>query len=173
MNAKFLNPFVEAAHEVIEAETGLNMGRGVLSFRNETYITEDVTVIINLIGQIEGTVFYSMSNQTAMVLASSMLSEQLEEFDNLAQSGVAELGNVITGQASIKLSQKGYLSNISTPTMVIGKDATISTLGLPRLVVPLERDSARVIIHLALRESNNTVRNAAKIPQAPQVLSIL
>ncbi len=169
MNVKFLNPFVEAAHEVLKAEAGLEMVRGPLNLINETYVTDDVTVILNLIGQIEGTVFYSMSNQTAVTLASSMLGEHIAEFDNLAQSGVAELGNVITGQASIRLSSEGLDCNISTPTLVIGKDATISTLGLPRLVVPLESDSAEVIIHLALRQSNKPVRSASEIPQAPQV----
>lgn len=168
MNVKFLNPFVESAHDVIQAETGLDMQRGNLSLKNETYVTNDVTVILNLVGQIEGTVFFSMDEQTALVFASAMLGDQLLEFNDLAQSGVAELGNVITGQASIKLSKKGFISNISPPTMLIGQGATISTLGLPRLVVPLESDVAKVIIHLALRQSNSIVTSASEIPQPKQ-----
>lgn len=164
MNVNFLNPFVDAAYEVLKAETSLEMTRGALKLDNETYVTDDVTVIINLVGGVEGTVLYSMSEQTATALASSILGEKLNEFDSLAQSGVAELGNVITGQASIKLSGKGYTANISTPTLLIGSGATISTLGLPRLMVPLQGPAGIVIIHLALREGTSTGSNPLDIP---------
>ncbi|GAG41187.1 unnamed protein product, partial [marine sediment metagenome] len=108
MNVKFLNPFIEAAHEVIQIETGNKMQRGDLNLLNDDYITNDVTVILSLVGDVEGNVFYSMDEYTAITLASTMLGEQLESFNTLAQSGVAELGNVITGRASIKLSEAGF-----------------------------------------------------------------
>jgi chemotaxis protein CheX len=42
---------------------------------------------------------------------------------------------VITGQATIKLSQAGYESQISPPTLIEGKDVEISTLDFQRIVV--------------------------------------
>ncbi|MEW6650303.1 MAG: chemotaxis protein CheX, partial [Chloroflexota bacterium] len=115
MNVKFLNPFVEAAYEVLQAETGVQVERGELSLEQGMYITDDVTVILSLVGAVEGTVFYSLNKSSALRCASLMLGEPLDEFDGLAQSGIAEIGNVITGRASMKLSQSGFESNISTP----------------------------------------------------------
>ncbi len=152
MNVKFLNPFVEAAYEVLQAETGLELKRGDLSLEKEPYITDDVTVIISLVGLTEGNVFYSMNEEMALDLATRILGEPLNEFDMLAQSGIAELGNVITGRASVKLSEAGYESVISPPTLLRGAGAVISTLDYARLVVPLICLSGTLVIHLALRE---------------------
>ncbi|MBI3762776.1 MAG: chemotaxis protein CheX [Chloroflexi bacterium] len=164
MNVKFLNPFVEAAYEVLQAETGVGMMRGELGLDKGAYVTDDVTVIISLVGRVEGTVFYSMSEETAVALASRILGEQLKTFNGLAQSGVAELGNVITGRASVKLAEAGYEANISPPTLLTGKGATISTLDFARLVVPLGSECGSVAIHLALREGANRGLSAAALP---------
>ena len=112
----------------------------------------DVTVILGIIGQVEGNVFYSMTERTAIGLAERMMNEPFESFIELAQSGIAELGNVITGRASVKLSHNGYESTISAPTMLLGKGATISTPDFLRLVLPLNSECGSLGIHLALRE---------------------
>jgi chemotaxis protein CheX len=89
------------------------------------------------------------------------MGETLDKFDFLAQSGIAELGNVITGRASMKLAEAGYESTISPPALILGKGASISTLEFMRLVVPLLTLAGKVMIHLALRPG----KNALKTPQ--------
>jgi chemotaxis protein CheX len=163
MNVKFLNPFVEAAYEVVQAETGLQVVRGELTLEKNAYYTDEVTVIISLVGRVEGNVFYSLAQNTAVAMASRMLGEPLSEFNTLAQSGIAELGNVITGRASVKLAEAGFDSTISPPALLLGKGAMISTLDMARLVVPLETESGSVKIHLALREGRDR-GSTAQIP---------
>ncbi len=162
MNVKFLNPFVDAAHDILSFETHQSVQRGDLRLDAGAYQTDDVTVIISLIGAVDGTVFYSMSKEVAVGLASTLMGEKFESLDRLAQSGIAELGNVITGQASMKLATAGYESNISTPSLIIGKGATISTLEFPRLIVPLVTAIGPLTIHLALHEG---VQSSLKTPQ--------
>jgi len=164
MNVQFLNPFVEAAVEVLQAETKLKMTRGPLLLEKGPYKSDDITVVIGLVGRVEGTVFYSMSLNTAKSLASTMLGEPLETFDSLAQSGIAELGNVVTGRASVKLAEAGFESTISPPTVLEGFGTLISTLEFPRLVVPLDGDAGKIVIHLALRENNRADASAAEMP---------
>lgn len=174
MNVKFLNPFIEAATEVIFKETGINFSRGDLGLEKSAYISDDTTVIISLVGGVTGNVFFSMDVKSAMTLASKMLGEPVTEFNNLAQSGIAELGNVITGRASVKLSTAGYESTISPPTLLYGKGATISTLDYPRLVVPFRVNDISFVIHLALREGNSHGLNTASlaVPERPNVQSM-
>jgi chemotaxis protein CheX len=162
MNVKFLNPFVEAAYEVVLTETGVSLNRGELSLSKEAYVTDDVTVIISLIGRVVGNVFYSMNQTTAIAFASAILGEKLNEMDGLAQSGIAELGNVITGRATVKLSQAGYDANISPPTILQGQGAIISTLDFARVVVPLISPFGPLMIHLALREGQGARFNTGQ-----------
>jgi len=171
MKVQYLIPFVEAAYEVLKAEVNIPMERGNLSLDKGAYLTDDVTVIISLVGDIEGIVFFGFGEKAALSIASSMLGENINEMNSLAQSGIAELGNVITGRASVKLSKTGFQSTISPPTMLLGKGATISTLDFPRVVVPLTSNIGQVTIHLALREAMRQGANAAtlKVPNAPAV----
>ena len=153
MNVKFLNPFVSAASEILSLELQEVVERGDLRLENGLYVTDDVTVIISLIGAVTGTAFFSMSNESALQLASNLMGETFHVLNKLAQSGIAELGNVITGRASMKFAAAGYETTISTPSLILGKGATISTLEYPRLIVPLKISKGSITIHLALRES--------------------
>ncbi|MEI7987781.1 MAG: chemotaxis protein CheX [Chloroflexota bacterium] len=164
MNVKFLNPFVDAAYEVIQIETGIEMQRGQLSLEKNAYVTEDLTVIISLVGAVEGNVLFSMPKTTAIMLVSKIMGQPMDAMDPLMQSGIAEMGNVITGRASIKLADAGYEANISPPTLLVGKGATIFTLDIGRIVVPLTSSQGSLKIHLALREGIQKGRNAAQIP---------
>lgn len=171
MNVKYLIPFVEAAYEVLKSEIKVNMQRGDLKLEKGAYTTDDLTVIISLVGDVEGIVLYSMSRDTALNVASAMIGDDLKELDGLAQSGIAELGNVITGRASVKLSQTGFQSTISPPTLLLGRGGIVSTLDFPRVVVPLEGEHGSLLIHLALREAAQKGANAAllQVPSAPKV----
>jgi chemotaxis protein CheX len=156
MNVKFLNPFVSAAHEILSFEMHEQVERGELRLENGLYTTDDVTVILSLVGAVTGTVLFSMSGDSAMQLASVLMGEMFVVLDKLAQSGIAELGNVITGRASMKFAEAGFEANISTPSLILGKGATISTLEYPRLIVPLKTSKGLITIHLALREGLQT-----------------
>jgi chemotaxis protein CheX len=153
MDVKFLNPFVEAAAEVLKVEIGTAVFRGELSLQKSSMTADDVTVLIYLIGQVYGVVMYGMSIATGLGMVSKIMDQEFQEFNSLAQSGVAELGNVITGRTAIKFSEAGYESTISPPTVITGKLVQISTLDFPRLVVPLQTKYGDVRVHLALKST--------------------
>lgn len=155
MNVQFLNPFVEAAFEVLEAEIGVTAKRGQISLQHSAATADDVTVLISIVGQVKGMVLFGLSEATAIQIVTKILEQPFEEFDELAQSGIGELGNVISGHASQRLATAGLEANISPPTMILGKGTLISTLDFERLQVPLETDIGNIQIHLALREAKN------------------
>ncbi len=152
MDVKLLNPFIQAAVDVLKAEVGIEVARGDLNLQKSSLTSDDITVLINLIGDVYGVVMYGMGMSTGLSMVSAILGQKFEELNPLAQSGVAELGNVISGRATIRFSEAGYQSNISTPTVLIGGGIQISTLDFPRIVVPLETEFGCFTVHLALRE---------------------
>lgn len=154
MNVKFLSPFVEAAFSVLEAEVGLETAqRGDLTLERSACTTDDVTALISMVGQIRGVALYGMSKAMALKLVSQILDQPFEEFDELAQSGIGELANVITGQASKRLAEAGYEAKISPPTLILGKGTLVSTLDFDRIKVPMLTPMGEIQIHLALRET--------------------
>src|SRR5687767_8479212 len=118
MKVEFVNPFIQAATEVLESELGTKTERGDLRLQKSAFTTNEVTALVGVTGAVSGMVLYSMSADTARGIVSKMLGQAFPEFDELAQSGIGELGNVITGRAGILLAEAGYPSNITPPALV-------------------------------------------------------
>jgi chemotaxis protein CheX len=155
MDVQFVNPFIEAAYSVLEAEAGVTAQRGKIALQRSAATADDVTVLISMVGEVKGVVLYGLSERTAINLVSRILGQPFDTFDDLAQSGIGEIGNVITGQASNRIAAAGFEVNISTPTMILGKGSKISTFDMDRLIVPLETEYGVVTLSLALREEKN------------------
>jgi chemotaxis protein CheX len=168
MNVNFLKPFIEASAEVLEAEAGVQVTRGKLDMQKSALTTDDVTIVIHIIGDIYGVVLLGMPIQTGLNLVSSILGQDFTEWNSLAQSGVAELSNVITGRSCVKLSKAGFDVNISPPVVITGSGVQISTLDFPRIIVPLETSAGNMLVHLALREQDPT-----KQPENPQLADLV
>lgn len=172
MNVKFLNPFVEAMYLVLEAEVGIKTAqRGSLALERSACTANDVTALISIVGQVQGIALYGMSETTAMTLVSQILGQPFAEFDNLAQSGIGELANVITGHASKRLSEAGYEAKISPPTLILGKGTIISTLDFDRVQVPVVTEMGEIQIHLALREVQKSAQPAVSVGQNGQAVA--
>jgi chemotaxis protein CheX len=157
MDVKLLNPFIQAAVEVLKAEVGATVSRKDLFLQKSSLTSDDITVLINLVGDVYGVVMYGMPMSTGLHMISNIMGQDFNELNPLAQSGVAELGNVISGQATIRFSEAGYHSNISTPTVLIGSGIEISTLDFHRIVVPFETQFGPFTVHLALREKSSNM----------------
>jgi chemotaxis protein CheX len=171
MDVKFLNPFLDSAAEVLKKEIQLDITRGQITVQSSALTTDDVTVLINLVGQIQGVVLYELSEATALGFVSRMMGQKFNEFDNLAQSGIAELGNVISGKATVELSKAGLDSTISPPTMIIGKGTKISTINFPRIVVSIQSELGNVTVHLAIKESPPDGKNVNFVPLIQEAVS--
>lgn len=158
MKAELVNPFLAAAVKALARETGAPVGRGELTVLDTPLLTEDVAVLIGVVGNPRGLVTYGMSADTGCRLVGFMIGNQLptavSSLDSLAISGLAELGNVITGLATVQLEAYGYQCDIVPPTVLVGKGTYISTLNIRRLSIGLQTAAGPLSVCVALRESS-------------------
>src|ERR1051325_9853507 len=101
MKVEFVNPFIQAAREVLESELGGETVRGNLRLQKSAFTTDEITALVGVTGKVTGMVLYSMSQDTALGIVSRMMGQEFADFDALAQSGIAELGNVITALVGV------------------------------------------------------------------------
>jgi chemotaxis protein CheX len=66
-------------------------------------------------------------------------------------SGVAEMGNVITGQATTLLTAMGLSCDISPPMLLLGAGSRLSTISIQRLVIPLETELGTLQAQVAIK----------------------
>jgi chemotaxis protein CheX len=153
VKAEFVNPFVISAVQVLQTETKSEVSKGGVTLEDSPLVSDEVTVLIGVVGRAQGLVLYGMSEATAKGLVSVMTGETITSFDGMAESAVAEIGNVITGLASGELERAGFPCKIAPPSVVVGRGTSISTLSIKRLVLPLTTKYGDVTVHIALRET--------------------
>jgi chemotaxis protein CheX len=151
MRAEFINPFLQAATEVLESELGSPPVRGNIGLQRSAYTSDEVTAVVAVTGEVAGIVLFAMAETTARAIVSKMLGQDFPELDALAQSGIAEIGNVITGRAAVLLSEAGFPSDLAPPMLLIGRGTMISTLDVQRLVIPMETEFGNIEIQAALK----------------------
>lgn len=150
MKAEYINPFVAGAFHVIKAVLDVEPVKGKLDVRPNIFTSQQCNVIMGVTGKIEGQVIYGMNLITADRIASHMLGQQIRTFDHLAASAIAELGNMITGNASTYLAKAGYECDITPPSIIRGTNVKISTLCIPAIVVPLDTRFGKIEITASL-----------------------
>jgi chemotaxis protein CheX len=153
VRVQIVNCYVAAASQVLVQETGEQVKRGGLELKGNPYITEAVTAMIGVSGDLAGSLYLSMTESTARELVSKMLGQPTAQMDDLAQSGIAELANVVAGNAGIALSAQGHRTDITPPFLIVGAGARLSHVEIQRLVVPLTTTCGTVNVHVALREA--------------------
>lgn len=156
MKAEWINPFLNAAINYLAMDTNISasdIGRGNLSVEDNRIATRrDVTILVAVTGDVQGVVTYSLNEGTACRIVATILGEPTPIYSDIVASAVAEMGNVITGLAGGGLEKMGYTTDIAPPYTVRGRGAIISTIDIPRLVVPLTTPFGEIDISIALQE---------------------
>jgi chemotaxis protein CheX len=129
MDDKYIKPFVDSVLTVLPqlGITDIQLGR--IYERGRNLETPGIIVILGLIGDIRGNVIYGITEECASGIASVMLmGMEIPSFDEMAQSAISELTNMLTANASTEFAGVGVNIDISTPTLMTGKfSATASS----------------------------------------------
>ena len=98
-------------------------------------------------------VLLGMDENVARNIYGAMIEEDSPELDEVAESALGELCNMVTGQAVRKLADNGRHADLTPPTVVTGRGASLSTLTMPRLVIPLATRHGDVQIDIAISDA--------------------
>ncbi|MEG6523822.1 chemotaxis protein CheX [Desulfotomaculum sp. 1211_IL3151] len=151
MDAKKYAPFVDAFAEILPQLGFQAVKRGNLSLKEKLMATRDITAIVGLTKKIRGNVAYGMAEDTAKNIASIMMGGMpVENFDEMAQSAISELANMVTANAAISLENIGLETNISPPTLVVGKNITARISQVKSLMVEIITEAGSIEINIGL-----------------------
>lgn len=126
MHAKILSPFLEAIFEVLPEIGCSDVKQGKLNLKERLIASLEVTAIVGLSDDLQGNVAYCMSGDTAKNMASiMMMGMPVGDLDEMAQSAIAEMANMITARASTAFSGLGSVVRISPPVLITGENVTV------------------------------------------------
>ena len=154
MDARFINPVIDAFREIVPQLGFGEITRGKLGVGSNSVESLGVTVIIGMTKDIRGSVAYNLTEQTAMTIASTMMGGMpVMTFDELPQSAISELVNMVTANAAIRFEQMGMQVDISPPSLVVGRDFRARLLQEKFLVIEMLADGHLIQLNLGLESS--------------------
>ena len=150
MDVKYINPFIQAFTNVIP-QLGFNtVKKNKLSVKNQELLSSGVIIIVGLVGDIKGNVAYCVSMDNAKKITSSMMMGMpISEFDEMAQSALSELANMLTANAATVFAELEVSIDISTPTLLHGENISIKMNSNKVLCVEFLVDDIPIEINIA------------------------
>jgi chemotaxis protein CheX len=136
MKAEVINPFLESARIVIEQVIQVSPSTGILGIKDIELIDNHIWIQVGMTGQLSGNIIFGIAEQVALKMVSVMMGGYvITEMDEMGQSAISELGNMISGNASTILSNQGVSVDITPPKLMKAENMSI----LPRraLSIPL------------------------------------
>jgi chemotaxis protein CheX len=153
MRVEYINPFVEAAFNVLKEVLNTDVKRGDLYLKSTTMSIMGVAALGGLAGDVEGRVLFDMTKETALSVAGAMNGEQFTQLDELAKATITELANMITAQAVTKLHDLGFKFDLTPPALFSGENMEISNHEVEALIVPMDLGAnGKIEINVAIRE---------------------
>ncbi len=153
MKVEWINPFIANAISVFEQMANLTLERTSLTLKEDPTPSNDISIIVGITGFIQGQVIYSLKDHTAQRIAQAIAPKSATKIDSaFIESSIAEVANIITGRTTIQLSGQDKILHITPPTIVIGRNFTISFVKLKTISVNLASRFGTVEVNIAIKE---------------------
>ena len=151
MDAKLVNPFIEAFMAVMPMLGFQTPTRKNMFVKNKNAVSNGVVVMVGFTKQLRGNVVYNITDETARYIASTMMMGMpVPEFDAMAQSAISELSNMLSANAATNLTQMGLDVDISTPNLTIGEGFYVKISDSKYLVVEMDLQGHSVEIAISV-----------------------
>ena len=122
MDVNYINPILSSFANIMPQLGIADVRKKGMSLKGRFIESPGVMIIVGIIGDIRGNVIYGLSLNDAKKIASTMMMGMpVDNFDELAQSAISELSNMLTANVAINYSEQDINVNISTPTLIHGE----------------------------------------------------
>lgn len=153
MDVKYVNPFIEATIHVLETMAFTKAEAGQIFPKKDKYARGDVSAIIGLTGDVKGTISVSFSEKSILAIVTNMFMEEVTKLNDEVRDAAGEIANMISGQARQKLAGMGRKLKAAIPTVIMGKDHTITHITEEKVIaIPFISNNGDFTVEVCFEE---------------------
>ena len=146
VKAEHVNPFILSVCKVVKDVCMMDLTIGKPDVKKEEY-PEDASIIeLGLVGALQGKVILNMEHPTALEIISKMMMQPVDTIDEIGQSAISELGNMIAGNAATVFAS----NNITPPDYYEG--GRYQGEGCQMLSIPFRSDAGAISVDIFIAE---------------------
>ncbi len=153
MKADFVNFFIEAVINILETTAATAVKAKKPYLKKDTAARGDITCIIQLSGDLEGTVSVSFTQGCILGMVSNMFGEEMKEMNDEIKDAVGEFANMITGQVTIKFAELEKSLKFETSEIIMSNDHQITHKeDRPVIAMPYTTENGELTIEVCFEE---------------------
>ncbi len=152
MKAEFINPFLESTISVLTTMASVQPVAGTPYVKKEAAVVGDVSAIVGITGEAEGSLCLTFSRDCILYIVSQMFNEKKSEIDEEVKDAVGELTNMISGASRRALERIGHHFQGAIPSIISGHSHEVRhvTKG-PILSIPFSTDAGNFTVEVCFK----------------------
>lgn len=151
MDVKVINAMLKGVVKVFSEAVNMKVELQKPELAKELAKGYDLVTIVGFNGSLEGNLVYGFSSKLGVEIVSSMMGMPYDKLDELAMSGIGELGNMVSGNIATNLEQIGKPIDITPPSVIVGKEIMVNVDGVI-LKIPAVINDEVCEVNMVLRE---------------------
>jgi len=151
MDVTYINPFIEAAVGVLKSVCNVEVKLGKLTIKKIKFNRSTRVILIGITGNVKGQVFIAFNSDIATKVVGNMMGMEVQTLDEMGESALAELGNMIMGNTATILYNRDIKIDITPPTLVTG-DMEFEIKEMKHICIPLSVNGGEIEMHVALKQ---------------------
>ncbi len=152
VDQSYILPFVKSVQNVFETMLQLPLQLGQPALKNQTEPSHDVSGIIGMSGDVEGTVVLSFPTTTAERVVSLFTGTDLASSHEDFADAVGELVNMVSGGA--KAQFEGKQVSISCPSVVVGQAHQVfGRKDVVAITIPCQSDVGDFNVEVSIKQA--------------------
>ena len=151
MRYEYIEPLVVSTKKVLHNVLDAEISGGDISLERADAVDGEISILIRVKGDSEGSIIVSLGRDTATQICAVMSGADGITPATLEMDTIAELSNMIAGNATSALNDLGYDFAVFPPTVVARTEILEKTSGVEIFRVPLGTPCGEISINVALK----------------------
>ena len=142
MRVEHINPFIQGTEGILKTVCGVDTKLGKI-YKKSQIAAGEYSILIEIVGELRGLVYYSMNEKTACNIASKMMMGMpISSLDDMSKSALCELSNMISGNVATIFSGMNIAVDIKPPVF---NDGSSPSAAYEFIAIPINLDNSDVL----------------------------
>jgi len=158
MKLELIQPFISAVDSALAETIRTPVAIGDLSMEDDAYRKKGVAAMIAIKGAIEGRVILDMEPRAAARVANYLAGEDVALDDQTMRETVAELANMVIGNAVTLINDRGSTYKVFPPELISEEQVKCASVDTEATVLSFQTEHGNVYMNISLHYNRRRQR---------------
>jgi chemotaxis protein CheX len=151
MKMELIQPFINAADAVLSETLACPINVSDITMEQDPYQRRATASMVEISGDIQGRIIFDVEDTAAMKVANALAGMEMEPDPQLVRETVAELANMVIGNAVTSLNDQGFRFRVHPPVEHAAATGFRGSEDIEALVMDFVSPAGSVVMNVAIQ----------------------